>query len=93
MKQHLFCYNGLVNRCTNFSYVFCFTWVSNLNGQIGDDFIIVNLDNHGRSIGEEVTTCTHLIGNMVIMHQYAPINIKSWKKKILRNYMNDMLEV
>jgi hypothetical protein len=48
--------------------------------QMEDDFIIVNLDNLGRPIDEEATTFTRFIGSLVRRHQYAPINIKNWKK-------------
>ncbi|XP_058740921.1 uncharacterized protein LOC131613251 [Vicia villosa] len=48
--------------------------------QMEDDFIIVNLDKHGRPIGEEATTFTRFIGSLVRRHQYAPINIRNWKK-------------
>ncbi|GAU51013.1 hypothetical protein TSUD_411580 [Trifolium subterraneum] len=60
--------------------------------QMEDDLIIVNLDNLGRPIGEEATTFTRFIGSVVRRHQYAPINIKNWKKMPERN-MNEMLEV
>ncbi|XP_057448679.1 uncharacterized protein LOC130740183 [Lotus japonicus] len=58
--------------------------------QVGD-FIIVNLDKYGRTVGEEATTLTRFIGSVVRRPHFAPINYISWKKMPKEN-IDDMLE-
>ena len=53
--------------------------------EMDDDFIIVKLDNYGRTIGDEGTTFTRYLGSIVRRSQFAPINITSWKNMPSKN--------